>query len=521
MTMLDYMHSYLNDHIRESSQGEKQRNINLICHYYGFDESPLPTFQQVGDAFGLTKQRAGQIIQRDFRSRAKSSTWPMMKQLLKLIRSRPFWTASELDAASSQQGFSLASLSLPGLIRLIEDMGLANVHDSYTGQLKRVTSSGTYDSTEFFLVERDELDSLRTHMETARKLQGRRGIVRFEDLAEYADFFDRYKNFATQIIHGNPATWIRAWGGYTWYLFEENQNALINAARKALVAFPTCDAKRLAPSIRRTLKRINEELLPPVELVEDYLRTSRLFVANGNAIRLSQSFRPKAKSPALSPLEKGAVEYLRAHGETSFPVIRDSLRRKYVGKYSEAAVDKVLTNSPLVFVDESEGRTNYKYSTVELLDRENAEEARTLERYYAYRDRLDELRETDSTSEQSARREQYILSQWLFEDKVTEHCALCKGKFAIEALVTAHKKRREQCNEGERRDPYIVMPICVFGCDYLYEKQHIYIEGGVITRGIELQRDGIEKAHANRLVGTRLEDRWLEGPSSYFHQPTE
>ena len=66
---------------------------------------------------------------------------------------------------------------------------------------------------------------------------------------------------------------------------------------------------------------------------------------------------------------------------------------------------------------------------------------------------------------------------------------------------------------------HIVMPLCQFGCDYLYERQHIYVEEGIVRRGVPLQSGGVEDAHAHELVGRRLEERWLEGQSTYFHRP--
>ena len=63
------------------------------------------------------------------------------------------------------------------------------------------------------------------------------------------------------------------------------------------------------------------------------------------------------------------------------------------------------------------------------------------------------------------------------------------------------------------------MPLCLFGCDYLYERQHIYVEEGIVRRGVPLQSGGVEDAHTHELVGRRLEERWLEGQSTYFHRP--
>jgi hypothetical protein len=49
-------------------------------------------------------------------------------------------------------------------------------------------------------------------------------------------------------------------------------------------------------------------------------------------------------------------------------------------------------------------------------------------------------------------------------------------KILREIISYCIQEKRKDCTEHERTDPYIVMPLSVFGCDYLYEKRLIYIE---------------------------------------------
>ena len=288
----------------------------------------------------------------------------------------------------------------------------------------------------------------------ARAFPGRKGIARFEDLDSTHDDFPAHKDFMLKIIRLHPDTWVRQREDGLWYLFEDRDNSLVNSGRKALTAFEECDLSRLAQSCHAALRRrSNRYTRPTANLIEDYLRTSRHFAVDGSKVRRPPSFKPVR----LNDIEEDLIEYLRTHSNVRFVAAKDFLEGK---SYTEFNIDQALTMSPLVFVDRTLGRRNHIYDTPEPLDSGQAEEPSAVNRYSKFRNRLDELRETDSTSEQSARREQHILSEWLFEGMDAEICALCGREFAVEALVTAHKKRRADCNEGERRDPHIVMPLC-------------------------------------------------------------
>lgn len=186
--------------------------------------------------------------------------------------------------------------------------------------------------------------------------------------------------------------------------------------------------------------------------------------------------------------------------------------------YGKPIIDKAVVTSVLVHVDRSEGRGHHKYS---LVTRGKAAKARKVPpdaRYAAFARRLQRIEGvgTDASVEATARREQSILAEWLFGDRRTMLCAICGVEYGKDALVTAHKKRRSLCNERERLDPYIVMPLCLFGCDHLYERRLVSIAGGRVQGHPDLAAGEGERLAIARLNGRRLLAEWSRGDPSYF-----
>ncbi len=82
------------------------------------------------------------------------------------------------------------------------------------------------------------------------------------------------------------------------------------------------------------------------------------------------------------------------------------------------------------------------------------------------------------------RTEQYILRNYLTNNKENCECAICQKDYPIKFLATAHIKKRKDCSDEEKRDLNIVMPACHLGCDKIYEEGYIYIEDGIIQSNL-------------------------------------
>lgn len=84
---------------------------------------------------------------------------------------------------------------------------------------------------------------------------------------------------------------------------------------------------------------------------------------------------------------------------------------------------------------------------------------------------FDPTKPLDLESRGKARTEQNFLRKYLFGNKKTCKCGICGESYPVSFLVAAHIKKRAHCTDEEKLDyKNIVMPMCKFGCDDLYEK---------------------------------------------------
>ena len=185
--------------------------------------------------------------------------------------------------------------------------------------------------------------------------------------------------------------------------------------------------------------------------------------------------------------------------------------------YTQSNISKNIFHSPLVSIDKTQGRTKYVFTLIGTTREPEQRSENSDNRYWEFVKKLRGLESTDETISGKRRREQPLLREWLFSNKQICACAICGKEYNISALMTAHKKKRNQCNYTERTDPYIVMPLCVFGCDYLYENRYLRInESGVVGRGVPLTDCSFEETYVQQVVNRAVSSEWLRGPSSYF-----
>jgi len=98
---------------------------------------------------------------------------------------------------------------------------------------------------------------------------------------------------------------------------------------------------------------------------------------------------------------------------------------------------------------------------------------------------LQSMEETEREAVVKTRKEQAFLRNALFGSSVVSDCACCGDTFPISMLVTAHLKPRSKCSREERLDTNVVLPMCKFGCDELYEKGFLIVDasGKLEARG--------------------------------------
>lgn len=92
---------------------------------------------------------------------------------------------------------------------------------------------------------------------------------------------------------------------------------------------------------------------------------------------------------------------------------------------------------------------------------------------------------TDKAITGTFRREQRALRAYLVKGEEFLDCGLCGRDLPSSLLVAAHIKPRSSCSEKERVDPNVVMLACVLGCDSLFDKGHLSVDGNGILRATE------------------------------------
>tara|TARA_R110001599_G_scaffold67867_4_gene191404 strand:+ start:32597 stop:33505 length:909 start_codon:yes stop_codon:yes gene_type:complete len=111
------------------------------------------------------------------------------------------------------------------------------------------------------------------------------------------------------------------------------------------------------------------------------------------------------------------------------------------------------------------------------------------------------IEELDSRYNALHRNEQGFLRSYLFSSSRYADCCICKERYPVEFLVAAHIKKRSLCSYEEKRDlKNIVVSMCKFGCDELYERKHIsVVEGLVVSNDREVYSEALNN-YRNKIV---------------------
>ena len=129
------------------------------------------------------------------------------------------------------------------------------------------------------------------------------------------------------------------------------------------------------------------------------------------------------------------------------------------------------------------------------------------------------LETADEYRQQVHRPEQRKLRKILFGDLNELSCALCDKKYPSSFLVTGHIKKREFANASERADRAVVMPVCLFGCDQLFEQGLVSVagDGSFSVQAIPEMTDTVADLLDNVFVGKKCW-WWRDNPASrkYF-----
>lgn len=513
--LLNYLeHSKAMKGKTEAEITRKQRNIDLIAAYYGFRGAKRPTYDELAETYGVgSRQRVQQIMKKASFDQAKPTDFPVLRNCAAILSEREYWKADTYFDVLSQNGIVIPPDNVQGLLNLVHDLKLCLGHKCYTPDFREMTRTLLSQGAEILILSQDHADELRAGLKLATDRPGLVGIANLRQLADAEAWGEEFYDTIRSSIALSPRAWSWHDGASFWYTFEYRQTTLRTFTEKVFSVIEKTSPAHLAEIYDNALRGRTVAIpFPPLYVIERYLRESLLFKHEGELISYTGAITVE-----LTEIDKVIVGYFKNRAKTSYPELRDYLLQR---NFSKPLIDKHITSSCLIYVDRTLGRKLHEYSLVKQIAAP-LEPVVSLDKYETYRERLRKLyeEETDENCESTRRKEHGLLQSWLFNGKDTEVCAICGDRFHVDALVTAHKKKRAICTTAERLDPHIVMPACALGCDFLYERGYIYVQDGKVHVNSAKNSDTTEYQRAKSLSGRTVPEMWLAGSAEYYGKP--
>lgn len=494
----------------------KYRDIELILFYFGFREEVWPTLDDaairfnVGDSDKRRSERPRQIIKQKFTSKVTISDLPITHEVYTIIESNRCSTVEDITIKLRGKNLVPNSFSIKGILNLLHHLNVCEEYNIYTNKLLPSNRQSIDSDTNLYILKSSELPEIKKATRKINTSSGLVGITNFSTFLKKNEECVTYKEILLNIIRSRDDIWLSNIDDDYWYIVEERENTLINNLGKIKNIADVVNIDTLSIVLLNAFKQRTPPkgtIYPPANVLKKYIESSRFTEFDGYAVKLT------LVATNLRDIEIDIINYMQNKEAIDFVEVKCFLEKR---GYSKPTIDKAILNSPLIFADKSI-RKSYTYT---LLKNEYFTSGIVLDRYEEYKCKLlaacTEGTDTDSTS--TSRKEQRLLRSWLFENKESETCAICSNIFSVNSLVAAHKKPRSICSFNERVDPHIVMPLCKYGCDYLYECCHVIIVDGVVSKNISTSLSKFECDYIEGIRNNIIDKRWLKGDLNYFRR---
>lgn len=492
---------------RNNNNRNLTRDIQIIQSYFGLGIQTVYTHESLGKEFGgITRERVRQIIDEKFVQRMQKADKEILYEIESVIREFPKIWFGELKRVLHTRGLADYRLHNYGLNNLIQAFQICPEYGVYTRDFNVATRYDFIDNAPVFMVQKNLEPSLLEEFNTILNVLGMHGIVCLEMVFKQENLDKRNFSFFRSLLTHSEECWTHESQEGLWYLWEGRDGVLLNVLQKMSFVTKEIPIDVISDIVHRYINRRTLPYgTPSQKTITTYLKESANTIYENDQIILLLDGKE------LNNIEKNILQFYRDRREINIGYSELSIYLKELG-YQKPNYDKALFQSPIIYVERSDGRGNYRFIIIDALETKNL--------YEKTKNRLEKLEGTNISAEVQLRKEQHILREWLFLGKKSEYCALCGNLYSILSMVCAHKKKRAYCTGDERVDPYIVMPLCLFGCDVMYENEYFEIvEGRVFVHVEELTE--VEKIYVTRSLDRKIDTKWLKGNSDYFKRNYE
>jgi hypothetical protein len=486
----------------------RERNVEFVATYYGFRVDPSLSQVETGKRFGIqTRQRSLQVLEAFFLKKIQAGDLPSLPLIVDELEKHPVISSDAFLDRLRERGLIG---KCPSDRDLLQDAGERCLgYQLYSTGFEEETREKYAESARRYFIRSDLVAPLRTIWDRLRATPSKNGFAEFGAiLAEEGAVSEAQSTLLREFLLEYPAVRTVENASGLWYLFEDRVNPIISQLEKIHAVASNCPFEELVACLCNGI-----DPSPPADLVEAWARQTPLLNVWENQV----SIREDTGVFELTQAENDVREFLlkpESRVTASPPLVQ-----WMVGKgHPKPTADRIIFRSAFVYVDKSHGHGNYTFRLVG--QPAAAKSGGDADSYFHFREKLKRAgREgTDRAIASTQRKEQAILQEWIFENRKANACAICHRTFHRSALRAAHKKPRFSCTPVERLDPNIVMPLCLLGCDFIYEEGFIVVSEGKVSQCAKDITPAIAD-YLKQVVDQRLPAEWLRGPASYFRLP--
>lgn len=344
------------------------RNAKLVQFFYGVLDSEQsdatvpawPTLEDTGRLWGgMTRERARQIIHHNFVSKIDCAQFPELAQAVKVLKSRTFWTFSELSQELLEQRVVCPSFSLKGLFNLMDDLGFEHGFQMLTPELSKVSRANYSGFSELFIIHRSILLKVHDAYKKIRHIAPRCGVAQISYTCDPHAEPDLYR-LLIKLLSVHPGVWFHEVKNKVgtptyWYAFENMNNTLVSYAEKVFHILKPVNSARCAEVFHNALRsRSYDYPYPTVDIIELFLQNCRHF-------KFDQATRVLTfigREMPVTSIEMAIVRYLSRHEKVNF---HDFLEHLSHLSYGLPLAKKNITFSPFILVDREHGRKSHTY----------------------------------------------------------------------------------------------------------------------------------------------------------------
>lgn len=291
-----------------------ERNIAILLTRLGWGADGPHTLQEVGDAFGMTRERVRQIESR-ITKRLRGAYLPQVERAMELVASRAPLHPNEAAQVLVDEQISTVPVHPAGLRSVAELLG-------YEATFRIEQSNGLS-----YVLTRS-LSGVRPVFVVARREAGRAGVSNTDEVqAElYGNGDTLSRDAVSRILRSSDKVEFLHEDWFWMPDIPENRNRLRNVSRRMLSVFPQLDLVTMRQGVRRRFRFMQIDLVPPINVLSAFYAAHPEFV-----------LRDDGRVESAENLN-----YREVLGETE-QVIVDILRASPTGLMDRAELEDAVT----------------------------------------------------------------------------------------------------------------------------------------------------------------------------------